>query len=292
MNKYTLSNDTLKVTINSLGAELSSIYNQKNETEYLWSGDSKYWGRQSPVLFPIVGGLKDKQYKYDGNIYPMSQHGFARDSEFTLKEQTENSITFVLDYNETTYKAYPFKFKLEIAYVLEGSSVKVIWRVFNQDEKEMYFSIGGHPGFMCPIEEGKKQTDYAIDFHRTDNIVYSKINESGLVVSRDNVLDIHGGVMPITEHLFDEDAIVIENSQCDKISLVAEDGTHYLTVSFDAPLVGVWSPVKKQAPFICIEPWYGRCDAADFDGELKDREHGNTLQAGEKFESVYTISVE
>lgn len=286
-----LENDKWKVTINHFGAELCSIVKKENGVEYVWNGDERFWKRSAPVLFPFVGSLKNKEFLYGDKAYPMGQHGFARDMEFSLVSNDGRQAWFSLSSDDTTYEKYPFAFTLEIGYVLTDNTIKVIWRVINEDEKQMYFSIGGHPAFMCPLDGEGRQTDYFIAFDSDKNLVYSKLSENGLVYKKDNILETNGGKMQITENLFDEDALVVEGGQAHRVSLCKPDGTPYLTVTFDAPLFGLWSPAKKNAPFICIEPWYGRCDSEAFTGTLEEREYGSSLAPHESFEAAFEIQV-
>lgn len=289
---YELKNDSLTVSFESFGAELTSI-KDKNGKEYLWCGDKKYWGRHSPVLFPVVGKPRDAKFTYEGKEYAMGQHGFARDMEFTCTKQEAEEIWFALEANEETLAKYPFAFCLEIGYRLTGSTVKVIWKVTNREEKkDMHFSIGAHPAFMCPINEGEEQTVYSIQMNAKDQVSYYFLNaENGLLRDEEYVLKLDNGSHKLEEGFFDESAYVIENSQVSEVSLVNPQGKAYITVSFDAPLVGIWSPEKKNAPFVCIEPWYGRCDKEDFTGTLEQREWSNQLAAGEVFEKSYDICV-
>ncbi len=286
-----LENDVLKVTINRFGAELSSMVKKEIGVEYMWNADERFWKRSAPVLFPIVGSLKNKAFLYDGKSYQMGQHGFARDMEFSLVSNDGNEAWFSLSSDDTTYEKYPFAFTLEIGYVLLGNTLKVIWRVVNEDDKMMYFSIGGHPAFMCPLDGEGVQTDYFLSFDSDQDLTYSKLSENGLVYKKDNVLATNGGKLQVSKHLFDEDALVIEGGQAHQVCLCKPDGQAYLTVTFDAPLFGLWSPAKKQAPFICIEPWYGRCDDETFAGTLEQREYGQQLEVGEQFEVSYTIEI-
>ncbi len=289
MIKHFLENDSLKLSINESGAELSSVVSKSTNTEYLWCGDSKYWCRHSPILFPFVGGLKNREYSFEGNTYSMGQHGFVRDMDFTPISITDDSIWMRLESNETTKKQYPFDFILDAGYILKGNSIQVIWKVSNQSDKTMHFSIGGHPAFMCPLSSNEKQTDYFIDFHTEDNLLYNLVGDDGLVSVYDLELVLNKGILSISSDLFDHDALIIEKRQVQKISLLDPNLKPYVTVSFDAPLVGVWSPTKKNAPFICIEPWYGRCDSTDFSGTLEQRLYNNELKVGEVFEASYTI---
>lgn len=278
---YVLENDKLKIEISSHGAELFSVKRKADSREYLWQGDPAFWGRRSPVLFPVVGKYKDLKTRYEGKEYRLGQHGFARDREFTLSEKTEKSISFELLSDAETLAAYPFKFRLICSYELDGDSIRVGWTVENIDDKTIYFSIGAHPAFC--IEKGKT----VLRMKNGQALFYNLINSEGLYtperygISRDVLL---------TESLFDNDALIIENSGVDEVSLL--DGENeYLSVKFTAPLFGIWSPARKNAPFVCIEPWYGRCDAADFSGDITEREWGNCLGIGEKFNEEYKITV-
>ena len=289
-----LENEFLKVTVNEQGAELTSIINRENDTEYMWNADPVYWKRNAPVLFPIVGSLKDKQFMYDGKAYPMGQHGFARDMKFDFLADKSDAATlwYCLKSSAETLGKYPFDFELGVGYRLEGKKLQVMWTVKNTGNKTMYFSIGGHPAFMCPLGGNGKQTDYYIAFDSDKDMTYSLISANGLVNQENLVLATEGGMMPIKGDLFDKDALIIENHQAHKVSLCDSAKKPYLTVEFDAPLFGLWSPAGKNAPFICIEPWYGRCDKESFTGTLEEREYGNLLEQGNVFEKSFTIEVE
>lgn len=293
MSRFGIKNSEVSIEVDSFGAELKSLKKVSTGREYMWDAKPEYWKRTSPVLFPIVGSLNNGSYTYRNKQYSMSQHGFARDMEFELKSQSENELVFLLKANENTLASYPFSFGLEIGYRLEGKSVIVSWTVCNRDSKEMYFSIGGHPAFLCPFEEGEEQTDCKLLIDARDNtIISSEIGENGTLLLRKKGYVLKSGYMNITKNLFDEDALIIENNQAHKVSLCNKDGKPYLTVKFDAPLFGLWSPAKKNAPFICIEPWYGRCDKAIFTGDLSQREWGNKLSCNEKFNAEYSIIIE
>ena len=292
MGMYTIRNQELVIKVHSFGAELKSLKARSTGREYLWQADPAYWKRTSPVLFPLVGNYINKEMHYRGKSYTMSQHGFARDREFTCIRQEEKEIWFRLEADEETKKSYPFAFVLEIGYELtESRTVKVTWKVTNQDDKEMYFSIGGHPAFYCPLNPGEKQTDYSIYLEGAKEITSRRIGEGGLATDTLVTYPLEESCLPIDAHLFDYDALVVENHQTQKVSLL-DPGKHpYVTVSFDAPLFGLWSPPKKNAPFVCIEPWHGRCDHEKFEGALEEREWGNRLSPGEVFEAFYTISI-
>lgn len=290
MARKVLKNDTVTITIDTCGAELVSLKDARGR-EYIWSGDPAYWKRHAPVLFPLVGSLRDKQYRLGKKVYPMSQHGFARDMEFSLLSADENECWFRLAENMATMTVYPYEFILDIGYRLGDNCVENIWRVANPASRPLHFSLGGHPAFVCPREKGRSQTEYSLRFDTEEPLVCSVIGEGGLIQPQTKTIATEKGLLPIDSHLFDDDALVIEHHQAHRVSLVDPEGQEYLSVSFDAPLFGIWSCPKKQAPFVCIEPWYGRCDAADFEGSWEERVWSNTLEPGEVFEKSFRIGL-
>lgn len=293
MAQYKISNDIMELVIDSHGAELRSL--KASGTEYMWQADAAYWGRTSPVLFPFVGGLKEKKYRYQGVTYPMTQHGFARDMEFQLKEQSQDSITFVLQDNEVSREKYPFHFLLEIKYTLQDNEVEVAWRVLNTGAEVLPFSIGAHPAFNCPLNEGERQADYSFVLRKNGKeltqVQNTLLTPQGLATREQMDVNLVNGKLPIVENLFDGDALVIEDYQADEVAILDPSGKEYVRVTFDMPLFGLWSPPNKNAPFVCIEPWCGRCDAEDFEGELIEREYSQSLESGEEFRVAYKIAV-
>ncbi len=291
MAVYELKNETVSVEIHSFGAELKSLKKLSTGTEYMWKADPAFWGRTSPVLFPFVGGVNNKEYRTKGQAYPMGQHGFARDMEFELLSQSSDEVWFVLNADEETRKKYPYDFVLKLGYKLLSDGVEVCWQVENPGKEDLPFSIGGHPAFNCPIEEGKKQTDYLICFDREDKVISTRLGSTGLATDIEDVYILEKGILPVTEDLFDKDALIIEHNQAKQVALCDKEGKAYLTVTMEAPLFGIWSPPKKNAPFICIEPWYGRCDREGFAGDLTEREWGNLIAPGKVWKAAYQVRV-
>lgn len=278
-----LDNGIISVEIANHGAELKSAV--KDGFDYMWCADEKYWARTSPVLFPIVGSLKNKSYKLDGEIYQMNQHGFARDNEFQLVQYDDVSATYVFEETEETLIKYPFKFRLTIKYTLTGNRIKVNWTVENKNDKVMSFSIGAHPAFNL------KDGDNYFKFDTENDIVYNLIDETGLYDKKSVHTLKNDGYVKITDNMFDNDALIIENGQAKEISLCDKNKVAYISVKFDAELFGLWAPAKKNAPFVCIEPWYGRCDRNDFDGEFSDKDHIINLKPWETFDASYEIEL-
>ena len=290
MARYGLENDKIRIEIDSHGAELKSLVKKETGAEYMWCADAKYWGRTSPVLFPVVGNVSGKQYRTKGKTFDMGQHGFARDMEFMLESQTDNEIWFVLRSNEETLAKYPYEFVLKLGYRLDGAKVEVLWHVENPSEEELPFAIGGHPAFYCPVTSGVRQSDCYIQFDVAGSLKCSTI-DGYLVGDRVDTYELEDGMLRIDEHMFDNDALIIEKQNIKKVSLCDPKKQAFLTIEMDAPLFGIWRPADPGAPFVCIEPWYGRSDRIGYTGELRDREYENVLAAGENWDAGYAILV-
>lgn len=291
MGVYSLKSGDLSALFVSAGAELKSLKDCSTGQEYMWNANPNFWKRTSPVLFPLVGNYKNKEVRHNGHVYSLPQHGFARDMEFELISLAQDEIWFGLSSDPETLRKFPFLFRLEIGYKLEERRLKVMWRVVNKGKETMYFSIGGHPAFACPLKAEEKQSEYYLRFDAGQQVVSRRIGSSGLATDTLVPYPLEDGYLRIAEDLFDYDALVIENHQAQKVSLCTPDKKPYVTVAFDAPLFGVWSVPGKAAPFVCIEPWYGRCDHENFSGTLQDREWGNALDALQTFETEYAIEI-
>lgn len=288
--RYVIENDSLRVEIDSLGAELKSVKNKATGQEYMWQGDPKFWGRTSPILFPFVGSLKDKCYTYEGKTYSMGQHGFARDMEFELITQIPTDIYFELDSTEDTRQKYPFDFNLGVGYTINGNELQVTWNVFNTSEnKPLHFSIGAHPAFNCPIHGEESKAGYKFYFGGAKEIHHHGHTDTGLSVEEDIVLPLENHRATITPEFFDGATYIIEGPQTKEIGVEDPEGNRIVTVCFDMPVVALWSPAGANAPFLCIEPWFGRCDAHDFEGTLEERAFNNMLEAQKLFHTSYTI---
>ena len=288
--KITLTNDVLAVVIDTHGAELQSIDNIRTGRHYLWHGDKAYWGRRSPVLFPIVGSLWDGTFRMDGKEYGLGQHGFARDMEFAVMENVpENEAWFVLEANDETMMKYPRNFRLEIGYSLIGERVTVMWRVVNNDALRMSFQIGAHPAFNYP---DFSSADPIHAYFTTDGgkILYSQIiAEKGCI--GDETMEVKAdsdGLVPVTGATYSRGALIFADNQVHRVSMLSKDKRPYVTLMFSAPLVGLWSP-SGQAPFMCIEPWWGRAEKVGYEGEFAERQYVNHLEPGETFEASYMM---
>lgn len=288
---YQIENEKLQVRVSTFGAEIHSVRDKKDGFEYMWQADPAYWKRTSPVLFPFVGAVKNKTYRVGETTYPMGQHGFARDMEFTLEEKKEDSLWFVLKDNEATLKKYPYHFILHIGYELKNDTVRVLWKVENPAAQDLYFAIGAHPAFHCPIHGEKDKTGYGVVFEgEKDALWYHGCNAEGLAVMDEKKLPLSNGYIAFDKAFFDTSALMFEKSNVRSVTIVDTEKKPYLKIAFQMPLFAMWSPEKKNAPFICIEPWLGRCDRTDFQGEIQERDYENCLHSGETFENGYEMT--
>lgn len=285
-----LSNDLLSIQVSAAGAELCSI--QCNGKEYLWQADPAFWNRHSPVLFPIVGRVWDNTYRCEGETYSLGQHGFARDMEFQLVSITDNEVWYRLTDNEETHKKYPYNFCLEIGYRIEQKKIHVMWRVKNTGTGDMYFQIGAHPAFYFPgFDASTKERGY-FGFDKKEGLEYILIGEKGCANTDVHYpLELKDGLLPMNTSTFDSDALILENGQVGEVALYDNSRKAVLRLLFDAPVVGLWSPPGKNAPFVCIEPWYGRCDRMNFDGEYKEKDWIQHLPENGTFDGDYVIEI-
>ena len=288
----TLKNNVLTVEISDLGAELQSI--RKGATEYLWHGDPAYWSRRSPVLFPIVGSVWEARYRVDGKEYSLGQHGFARDMDFAVVSSSETEVRYKLESSAETLALYPYEFILDIIYRLRGNELDVIWEVTNPSSSaDLHFQIGAHPAFNYPDYDPVTSGRGSFVFDRKEGLECAVLGEKGCVRAGEKYpLPYKDGVLKLEKDTFDAvNTFVLEDYQVKSVEMYKEDGTPWLSVVFDAPVLGLWSPPGENAPFVCIEPWYGRCDRMNYEGEYKDKDWMNTVAPGETFRGAYTIII-
>ncbi|MCR5742518.1 MAG: aldose 1-epimerase family protein [Lachnospiraceae bacterium] len=285
-----LENNELRVEIIDCGAELSRIYDKVNDCEIIHNADPKWWPRHAPILFPFVGASYNNEYMYNGTVYKMGQHGFARDTDFTFVSNDGQSVVYELTDSEETRANYPFRFKLLVTQRLEGRTVHVSWKVVNNDNKEMLFSIGAHPAFT--LGEGKTFADVELDLHTDKPVTYYRIEDPGCGCCFDDQpyhLETVGGITKLNAEYFDKGVYIYQDDMIDTVTLKI-DGVDKVTVKAPGfPFYGIWS--KKNAPFICLEPWFGRAAAYGFVGELKDKKGVVSLGVAEKFYADYDIII-
>jgi len=285
-----ISNDILSVEVQLKGAELQSIYHKQHQLEYMWSGDPLYWGKQSPVLFPIVGELKNKTYTYKGTGYQLSRHGFARDLDFQVTHQEENRVTLSLKSNEKTLESYPFQFIFSITYSLNHDKLQVSYLIENTGDDTMFFSVGAHPAFKVPVVDGTSFEDYQLVFAQRETVGRWPITSAGLIESASRPLLENDNVLPLKKELFASDAIVLKDLKSDSVSIKSSKTKHGVSVTFEGfPYLGIWE--TKSGDFVCIEPWCGIADSVDASGKIEEKEGINSLPPAGKFEVSYSVHV-
>lgn len=287
-----LSNGTISIEVAEHGAELLSL--KKGDTEYIWQGDPQFWGRHAPILFPIVGQVWNGTYRVAGEEYHLPQHGFARDRDFKFLGDEENLLRFRLVSDDESRKVFPYDFELTAEYRLSGKSVEVCWRVRNCGASTMYYQIGAHPAFLY------RQFDPQENLHGSlsvANLTGSAVKPiirgalcDGFRVEREQPMKIRQ-LLPLESHTFDHDALLLEDGQTKIVTLHDKAGKPYLRLTSDCQVMGLWSPKGKAAPFVCIEPWMGRCDRHGFTGDISQRDFIQSLPPAEESEFRYTVEV-
>ena len=279
----TLKNNTLTAQIQHLGAELISLKSSQGK-EYIWEGNPEFWGKHSPVLFPIVGTLKNNTFHHNEKNYHLSRHGFAREMEFQLIDSTENCATFSIQSSEETLKVYPFAFELHLIYTFEEMTLSIAYQVINMGSSKMPFSIGAHPAFALP----NKFENYAVTFEKEESLEYYLL-ENDLISNKTKKLDAQNKQIPLTYELFKNDALIFKSIQSKSLTIL-ENENPILRVHFeDFPSLGIWT--KMNAPFICIEPWFGYSDTNENSGNLFEKEGIQVLESNATFHSKFSIEI-
>lgn len=285
---YILENDQWVVQIKSEGAELCSFTNKETGKEYMWQADPSVWARHAPVLFPVVGRLRKDKFHYQGKTYSMSQHGFARDREFSLVEQEKQRLVLGLTADEESMEMYPFNFILDIIYHLHENKLTITYKVSNKDQHAMLFSIGAHPAFATPNILNQQMQEYALVFEQPETLERHLI-ENGLRTGKTILILENEQKLPLHPSLFEDDAIIFKDVKSKWVSLVVHStGQKLVEMSIEHfPYLGIWQ--KVGADFVCIEPWLGITDHKDFEGDLNEKEGILSLEAEQSFVCNYSI---
>ena len=287
---FVLKNEHTTVTIRSLGAELISMVNE--DIEYIWQRDPYYWYRCAPVLFPIVGNLRDKKTIINDQIYYMTIHGFLKDQEFELLHQTEKEISLVNTYNEDTLKLYPFKYKAIITYTLNDLSLRTTFTIYNENDIDMPFNIGGHPAINCPLFENEKFSDYSIHFSESETFVSPKIEDNGTINFDEEARRYEElKTLNLERSLFDIDTIIIPRVKSKEVKLLNKVGKGIKFAFNNFLTFAIWSPYPKEAPFVCLEPWVGYGDRYDTNHQFLNKDNLIILKSLEQFSAYYDIEI-
>lgn len=288
---YILENDNLRVKVSSLGAEMQSIRRVADGTEYLWQGEAQYWARRASNLFPVCGRLWENQYIYRGNTYEMGSHGFARGKEWEVIHQKATALTLQLKPDEETLAAYPFRFVLEMTYSLSEDSLSVTTIVRNEDDKEMPFSIGGHPGFNVPLAEGTEYEDYKLVFDAPCQPLQFVCDENCFFLDKLTLFPLEENqVLPLRHSLFDHDAIFLQKA-ARGVTLCSDKSERSVHVAFpDSPYLGIWHTPRSDAPFVCLEPWVQSPSRAGEVANIENKADMICLAPNEAYRNTYTIT--
>ncbi len=289
--EYAIKNNEISMTVSTRGGEPTSI-KSADGADYLWVGSNDYWSGNAPHLFPLIGRLFEERYLYKGESYSISIHGFLKDSEMRLVESGSDFLTLQMDSSDETFKQYPFRFELRILYRLVKNAVKITFFVKNTDEKEMLFAIGGHPGFMVPLEKGLSFEDYYLEFSEKAEPKRAEPRASNLL--NGNYLDYplkDGTKIELDHRLFDNDAIVLKD-MARSVTLKSDKGSRAVRVDYpDFKYIGFWHTVKRDAPFVCIEPWTALQGYENTVLDLETNQDLIALKQGEEYQNEWTITI-
>ena len=284
-----LQNENLHVVIDSKGAELKRILHKETGRDILWDANPAFWGKTSPVLFPIVGALREDTYFYNGETYTLSRHGFARDREFTVEEASEDRVVFLLKDDAASRLVYPFAFAFRITYSLEGNGLNCSYKITNPSDTDLYASVGGHPAFKIATANGLNYTDYYLEFTKDEELRYFPLVDNA-IGEKSETLPLESGRLPLSYDLFYQDALVLKDLKSDVIRLrncKNEGGIDFRFEGF--PFFGIWA--AKDADFVCLEPWCGIADGVNHNQKLTEKEGIVKLEAGGVFERSWSVGV-
>jgi galactose mutarotase-like enzyme len=289
---YHLKNDLLSLSVQPTGAELCNISSVRHQTQFMWNAAPDIWGSFAPNLFPIIGGLKDNSYIHEGKRYSLPKHGIVRHNDaLTLYKQSDTTLGFVLSSNAALLQQYPFLFEFYIDFKLNANTITVRHRIVNKDSKPLYFSVGGHPAFKCPVFDGERYEDYTLEFEHEEQAVTHLLNpKTGLVTAQTRTVLNASRTLPLSHDLFHADALIFKDLKSRKVTLNSKHNGSIVSVHYpDFNYLGIWA--KPNGDFVCIEPWLGIADPEDSTQILKDKEAILCLEAQQSYTATYTIEI-
>ncbi|KAA0993617.1 aldose 1-epimerase family protein [Dyadobacter aurulentus] len=289
--EHKIANEYLQITIKETGAELCRIQSVTTGKDFMWNADPAVWSSHAPVLFPVIGAIKNGYVRYQGQEYAVPRHGIVRNnSNVKLAEKTASSLTFALKFSEETLKIYPFEFQFEITYRLKAHQIIVDHRVINHGNTEMLFSLGGHPAFKCPLNADETYQDYYLEFEAVENDSTWLLTKDGLVGTETRKVFDNTNTLHLNHQMFENDALIFKHLVSNQVSLRSTKSAQVVTIHFpDFPYLGVWA--KTNGNFVCIEPWLGIADSADSDQDFETKEGLLRLAAGQDFEASFAIEI-
>ncbi len=287
---YELRSGKISVLISSLGAEIVCLRDEKGN-DYIWTGEEQVWKRNAPALFPIIGSLYDGKYKYNGDYYNITKHGFLRDMEGAVDYYDSNRISFSFKSNEKTLKMYPFKFEISVMYELSVDGIILKYLVKNLDDKQMYFSLGFHPGFLLPFGgDDAKFEDYYVSFDADGEVKRINITMDGFLTGEKTPFEQNE--VHLTREMFENEAIILENTS-KKVCITSDKSDKQIVMEFPyMNYMTLWTLPREDAQFVCVEPWTSLVGEDGKVLDLKDIENIVSLEAGGFYKNEVAIFIE
>lgn len=279
----TLKSHTMTALIDSIGAQLISL-KSRSGTEYIWQRDPAHWKSCSPLLFPTVGNCRDGKYTLNGKTYTIPKHGFCRNADFAVSVLSEQEASFTLTDSPETRANYPFAFQLKLTYTLSEDGIQIHYAVTNPDTKPMYYQLGAHPGFNCPLQSVERFEDYVLEFEQEETAGYHSYDLNRMEFNMNSYTPIldHAAVIPLTHELFANDAIFFTDLRSKKVALKNPATGYGVEISYpDFATVAFWTAAATKAPFLCVEPWNGSAIRSDEDDNFLNRHFLQKLEGGE-----------
>lgn len=290
----TLQNELFRVEINEVGAELSSFQSKTDGTEYVWQADPAIWKRHAPLLFPIVGRLKDKTYTVGGKPYEITQHGFGRDLTWQVVSASDTCAAFVLRQSDYTKNMYPWDFTCTVRYTLEGSTLRKEHIMQNDSDTDLFYEVGGHDAYALCWQPGERTTDYFIEFEGVCALHPVMTDENVMLSEQHGNLPIPDGRLPLTSETFCSDAIILDDLPVRRVSIGCTKNDRRITMDFaDFPYLGIWSMYKPacDVPFVCLEPWSALPDGGYLDHAIENKVGVRMLRPNERETLSFTTTV-
>ncbi len=279
---YTAENAKFTLGVKEMGAELTSLKSKETDFEFIWQGNTDIWYGQSPILFPIIGRLLDDKYSFDGKEYTMAKHGIVRKKPFKLINKTEDSLTFSQTSDEESLQCYPFEFDLQVTFKLTDNGLTVTHKVINNSDKVMYYSFGAHPAFNCKIG------DY-LEFSDSEELLTERIDHESILIEEKFPVELDSKKLILTQNLFNDDALILSKYKSKNITLKSDEHKREVKFNFDSPFLGIWA--KPNAPYVCIEPWWGVNDNYDKKSDLSQKRGIMALNSKECAEFNWNIEI-
>ncbi len=279
---YTAENSKFTLGVKEMGAELTSLKSKETGFEFIWQGNTDIWYGQSPILFPIVGRLLDDKYSLDGKEYTMAKHGIVRKKPFKLINKTDDSLTFSQTSDDESLKSFPYEFDLQVTFMLTDDCLKVTHKVINNSDKVMYYSFGAHPAFNCKIG------DY-LEFQEIEELLTERIDHESILIEEKFPVKLDAKKLILTENLFCDDALILSDYKSKYITIKSNDHERQVKFNFESPLLGIWA--KPNAPYVCIEPWWGVNDNYDKKNDLSEKRGIMALNAKDSKEFSWSVEI-